>query len=256
MTIITFSQDLAQQYFESDEEFPIDFDDAWQWLGYSRKSVAKRNLKRFKEGLDFCTYVCKISQGGRPSESIKISVDCFKMLSMMAETELGDVARKYFLECEKIAKEFVRQSRTSQNVPLLGSWQEVREAGIEHRKAFNALCKQLGKNYDKYTDRCYSALFACTAETLRKTRMNVAGNPKIGRNHIEEPLELEAIARLEKAIVENYEQGMSLSRMIAWHGAIVLAELGLPQPDRKRQTVYREMMEDREQCFKRITGGK
>jgi hypothetical protein len=38
---VTFSEELQTQMFGSDKvDFPIDFDDVWRWLNYSRKDVA------------------------------------------------------------------------------------------------------------------------------------------------------------------------------------------------------------------------
>jgi hypothetical protein len=111
ITKFEFNQDIAFQLFESEEQFPVDFDIAWQWLGYSRKDVAKRQLKKFKKGCDFSTdeWSCPIHGGSK--EIIKLSYDCFKMLAMLAETEQGDNVRRYFLNCEKIAKAAVKENR-------------------------------------------------------------------------------------------------------------------------------------------------
>lgn len=38
-------------------------------------------------------------------EKIELTVECFKSLGMMAGTEKGKAIRKYFLECERIAKQ-------------------------------------------------------------------------------------------------------------------------------------------------------
>jgi phage anti-repressor protein len=115
MTNLTFSQNLAQQYFQSAEQFPIDFDDAWVWLGYSTKQKAEQSLYGyFEEGLDFLTSGLKTSTGGRPSKLILLSVECFKQLGMLAKTEQGKVIRKYFLECERIAKELSKQQPAPQ----------------------------------------------------------------------------------------------------------------------------------------------
>jgi phage anti-repressor protein len=115
MTNLTFSQSLAQQYFQSTEQFPIDFDDAWVWLGYSAKQKAEQSLYGyFEEGLDFLTSGLKTSTGGRPSKLILLSVECFKQLGMLAKTEQGKVIRKYFLECERIAKELSKQQQVPQ----------------------------------------------------------------------------------------------------------------------------------------------
>jgi phage anti-repressor protein len=100
--IVTFSADLAQQLHDSTEQFPVDFDLAWQWMGYSRRDSALRKLKHFKEGNHFHKVVEKST--GRGFWRFWLTVDCFKSLSMMSQTEQGDQVREYFLDCERIAK--------------------------------------------------------------------------------------------------------------------------------------------------------
>ena len=105
MNNLSFSQELATSFYSSKDSHPVDLDDAWQWLGYSTKQKALQTLKsNFEEGEDFLTKRVKSSTGGRPSELILLTVDCFKSLGMMAGTSQGKSIRKYFLECEKVAK--------------------------------------------------------------------------------------------------------------------------------------------------------
>lgn len=101
-----FNITLAQEFVESNDPFPVDFDLAWQWMGYSAKQKALSTLKNnFDIGVDFLTKGLKTSSGGRPSELIVLSIDCFKSMGMMAGTEQGKIIRRYFLDCEKIAKQ-------------------------------------------------------------------------------------------------------------------------------------------------------
>jgi anti-repressor protein len=110
-----FSQELALSLIQSTKPFPVDFEEGWQWLGYSSKHKAKEKLKRnFEEGIDFEVFTQmgenSTVQGvrvGRPSEKIFLSIDCFKSLGMMAGTSKGKEVRQYFLKCERIAKQAV-----------------------------------------------------------------------------------------------------------------------------------------------------
>ena len=105
MNNLSFSQELATSFYSSKDSHPVDLDDAWQWLGYSTKQKALQTLRsNFEESEDFLTKRVKSSTGGRPSELILLTVDCFKSLGMMAGTSQGKSIRKYFLECEKVAK--------------------------------------------------------------------------------------------------------------------------------------------------------
>lgn len=48
--------------------------------------------------------ICEKPQGGRPTTEYALSIDAAKEISMMSQTEKGKQARRYFIECEKIAK--------------------------------------------------------------------------------------------------------------------------------------------------------
>ncbi|MEH2348559.1 MAG: hypothetical protein V7K55_11215 [Nostoc sp.] len=105
-----FNQTLALSLYESDDLYPIDFDDAWRWIGWGQKQTAKDTLKNnFVDNEDFIGAGMK-SNGGRPSEVLLLSVECFKMLGMIAGTEQGKAIRKYFIECERIAKQATSNS--------------------------------------------------------------------------------------------------------------------------------------------------
>ncbi|OWY63384.1 hypothetical protein B7486_53430, partial [cyanobacterium TDX16] len=110
-----FSYELALALVHSADPFPIDFEQAWRWLGYSTKQKAKNKLtNNFEQGLDYTlTQMVKRVEGNRGGgcvsfESIQLTVDCFKSLGMMAGTQKGKEIRRYFLECERLTKEAVK----------------------------------------------------------------------------------------------------------------------------------------------------
>lgn len=59
----------------------------------------------FEEGEDFCSFLSKTPNGGRPSKEYALSLDMAKELSMVERNEKGRQARQYFIECERRAKE-------------------------------------------------------------------------------------------------------------------------------------------------------
>lgn len=101
-------QTAIKEQLESSEQFPVDFDVYWEWLGFSRKDNAKRSFESsgFIADIDF--RVSLISEEnpkvGRPLEKIKLTIDCAKSFAMMTKTEKGKEVRLYYLECERIAK--------------------------------------------------------------------------------------------------------------------------------------------------------
>jgi len=107
------SHELALAIVQSTDEFPIDFDAAWKWIGYSTKQKAKNKLtNNFDQGIDYhinrtVKLVKRFQGGGSGAEDIRLTLDCFKCLGMMAGTGQGKEVRRYFLECERIAKQAV-----------------------------------------------------------------------------------------------------------------------------------------------------
>lgn len=104
----TFTEDLALLLLDSPEQFPVDFDRAWKWIGYSKKVDAKQFLiKNLEVDLDYTMLQPELGtlDTPRPKEQIRLTVEAFKTWGMMANTEQGKQVRKYFLQCEKIAKQ-------------------------------------------------------------------------------------------------------------------------------------------------------
>ena len=122
MSIVPFSKELAQKLFNSNEQFPVNFDLAWMWLEYSKRSNAKRTFLTlgFIEGIDFNLLINEevrlegTRSINRNIETISLSCECFKMWGMMAGTPKGKEIRLYFLECERIAKEATRKPTTGE----------------------------------------------------------------------------------------------------------------------------------------------
>jgi len=108
-TLDTAFQGIAQ----SQEMFPVDFEQAREWIGYSTKGNGKRKLIKagFIEGVDYVTRTGVFIQNdkkppecdksGRPEEAIYLTVDCFKQFCMMAQTARGREVRLHYLEIER-----------------------------------------------------------------------------------------------------------------------------------------------------------
>jgi phage anti-repressor protein len=90
---------------ESQDEYPVDLDEAREWIGYSTKGNAKTALvKDFVEGVDFLlmnNQKQSYGKGGHNAEKIYLTVDCFKQFCMMAGTPRGKQVRLHYLEIEK-----------------------------------------------------------------------------------------------------------------------------------------------------------
>ena len=85
----------------TDVDYVIKLDTVAKWLK-STKSHLKDTLKySYTKNID---YKIKkgISTGGRPSEIILLTPDCFKRLTMSSRTKKAEEVRTYFIELEKL----------------------------------------------------------------------------------------------------------------------------------------------------------
>ena len=80
----------------------------YEFLGYNKAHWAKWYRKNIEENEfsieneDFQTLT--LSVNGNETRDFALSIDFAKRLSMMARTEKGEQARRYFIECEKKAQ--------------------------------------------------------------------------------------------------------------------------------------------------------
>lgn len=110
-------KNIQEKASASSAPFPICFEKAADWIGFTQKAHAKRHLiKNFEEKVDFeFSYpgdkTSQISSGdknqfailktGRPTEHIFLSVECFKAMCMTANTAQGKRVRRYYLDLER-----------------------------------------------------------------------------------------------------------------------------------------------------------
>lgn len=101
------SLEIVKSFIESQDQFTVDFEEAYLWCGYSNKSNALRVLKaNFIENTDYVFFINNDEKSkGRPQQEYRLTSDCFKEFAMLAQTEKGKQIRLYFLECEKLLKQ-------------------------------------------------------------------------------------------------------------------------------------------------------
>ena len=82
-----FSHELALALVQSTDQFPVDFDAAWKWIGYSTKQKAKNKLtNNFDVGIDYTlTKNARRVKGNNSGgsiiyEDIRLTADCFERL--------------------------------------------------------------------------------------------------------------------------------------------------------------------------------
>ncbi|AND75629.1 putative antirepressor [Nostoc phage A1] len=127
-----FDLSIASNLYNSTEQYPVDFDQAWEWLGYSRKNNAKQAFLNFGfvQNVDYLLLIDQQSVNhegfsaqekavNARKETIKLTCECLKVWGMMANTDKGKEVRQYFLECERIAKSKWQQAESVERVGKL-----------------------------------------------------------------------------------------------------------------------------------------
>jgi phage anti-repressor protein len=102
---LTKLESKFRKILRSKELYPVDFDQAWEWIGYSSKQKGKDSLLRnFIENDHYTRSVEMVKRkqgGGATKEKIFLTKDTFKMFCMLAQTSKGNEVREYFIKVEK-----------------------------------------------------------------------------------------------------------------------------------------------------------
>jgi len=92
-------------------DFVIDLDNVWKWLGFSQKQRAKELLeKHFIVEKDYLKSVSPKkpnSHGGQNKEQILMNVRTFKSLCIKVETKKAGEIHDYYMKMEEILKEVI-----------------------------------------------------------------------------------------------------------------------------------------------------
>jgi phage anti-repressor protein len=98
--------------YNSKNDFVIDLDNVWKWLGFSQKVKAKVLLENhFKENIDYKSLLSQevkqksAIKGGHNKEIFMLSVKTFKLLCIKAGTKKADEIHDYFIKLEQILQD-------------------------------------------------------------------------------------------------------------------------------------------------------
>lgn len=125
--------------YNSKNDFVIDLDDVWKWLGFNQKVKAKALLKNhFKIDED---YKCSLSQlgkqiektrGGHNKEIFMLTIDTFKKFCLKAGTKKANEVHEYFIKLENIVFEVTKEECNELKQQLL-QIETVKNKEIEER---------------------------------------------------------------------------------------------------------------------------
>ena len=112
--------------YDSKNDYLIDLDDIWKWLGFSQKDAAKRTLeKNFVIDNDYKVLLHllveqskkpknddinkKNGRGGHNKEKIMLNINTFKKFCLKAGTKKADEIHDYFIKLEELLLETLQE---------------------------------------------------------------------------------------------------------------------------------------------------
>ena len=114
----TYEQQLFVSSFycylnhDDKQDFIIDLDNVWQWLGFGQKVNAKRLLeKNFIENSDYKIFAPEVAgakkdgSGGYNKEIIMLTINAFKRFCLKTGTKKADEIHKYYIKMEKVLQD-------------------------------------------------------------------------------------------------------------------------------------------------------
>ena len=99
--------------YDYKNDYVIDLDNIWKWLGFSQKDASKRVLtKNFTKDIDYKILLHQLveqknTRGGHNKEIIKLNIDTFKKFCLKAGTKKADEIHDYFIKLEEILQEIL-----------------------------------------------------------------------------------------------------------------------------------------------------
>ena len=124
--------------YHQTNDFVIDLDNIWIWLGFSQKAMAKRSLEKyFIIDKDYKVLLCRSAEqtndtkGGHNKQTILLNIRTFKLFCIKAGTAKANEIHEYFIKLEDIMNEIVKEECA-----------ELKEK-IENQKISNKLEKEL-----------------------------------------------------------------------------------------------------------------
>ena len=150
------------------DEFVIDLNDVWKWLGFTRKDSAKKLLEKyFKVEIDYkivFRHLAENLNGGRPSEQILMTNKTFKKLCMKANTSKSDEIHDYFIKLEETLHDLVEEESNELRRQLEN---KIKENGFLQNKINRA------QKREKFPDN--NVVYLITAKELKEDGIFMVG---------------------------------------------------------------------------------
>ena len=110
--------------YDKNNDFILDLDNIWKWLGFYQKVDCKRLVEKyFKVDIDY-KVICntinikKIGRGGQNKQIIMLNIKCFKSLCLKAQAKKASEIHEYYMKLEEILQEVVEEETNELKLQL------------------------------------------------------------------------------------------------------------------------------------------
>lgn len=120
--LFEFNFNIYKKFKNNKNDFIVNFDDVYKYLGYTRKDNAKALLiKDFIENKDYIiekqvSLKIQGNLGGRPIDNIMLNIQCFKEFCLLAGTQESKKIYNYYIIIEESIMEYIEDYMNNQNI--------------------------------------------------------------------------------------------------------------------------------------------
>ena len=124
--------------YDSKNDYVIDLDNVWQWLGFSSKFNAKRLLENnFTINNNYKLLLLQPekqtnTKGGHNKETFMLNIDTFKKFCLKAGTKKADEIHEYYIKMEELLHETLKEESDELKLQLEQKTNELTQ--IEYKK--------------------------------------------------------------------------------------------------------------------------
>jgi len=167
----TFEQQLFVSSFycylnyDKNTDFVVDLDDVWRWLGFSQKFCAIRIIEsNFKLDVDYKNITASTSDsdeehstnqdkqkkhGGHNKQTIKLTIRCFKLLCLKAQTKKAGEIHEYYMKLEEIIHMTVDHQTTQLRAQLEQTNAQLEQSTAQLNQATITLTEEKKRAIEK-----------------------------------------------------------------------------------------------------------
>jgi len=160
-------------------EFVIDLDDVWKWLGFQTKFNSKRLLEKyFRINIDYIKSLLQSEKqsshikGGHNKETFLLTIPTFKKLCLKADTKKADEIHEYFIKLEETLHDVIQEESNELKQQLEEKNVELVNQTVANEKEKDKLREQtLLEQFPKNSQCVYYGIIdnvSCKNETLIK----------------------------------------------------------------------------------------